>query len=111
MQQETAADAERLEHALVRDVTKFGVVVYAFGELDLCVSSDFEQFLLESAPYGRAVVVDLSECRYIDASAVSALLRVRARLGDRFRIIAPPKCIAYRIFEILALTKILGVSN
>jgi anti-anti-sigma regulatory factor len=111
MEQEVAPEADRLAHAFVRDITKFGVVAYAFGELDLCVSADFEQFLLESAPYGRALIVDLSECRFIDASAVSALLRVRRRLGDRFHIVARPGCIAYRILEILGLAKDFGVQK
>jgi anti-anti-sigma factor len=53
------------------------VVVRAAGEVDMTVSTQFEQALLDAAtghPGGR-VVVDFEELRFLDSSGVHALVK------------------------------------
>ncbi len=90
-------------YALVIDVTDGAAIVSVFGELDLCVSADLEASLVERENAGRPVVADMSECRFIDASVVTALLRARGRLGDRLCIVAPEGCATHRLLQIVEL--------
>jgi len=109
MDREPELLAPDLGYALVRDRTAQGSVAYAFGELDLSTASAFESFLLDTAAGPWPVVAELSECRFIDASIVSVLIRVRDGLGDAFRIVAPRTSCARRLLGILDLIEPLGV--
>lgn len=96
-------------HALVRDVTESGVVVSAFGELDFLVSPELERSLREGATHGLPLVVDMSECRFIDASVITVLVRMHGLLGDRFNIVAPPGCNTRRVLDLVELSERLSM--
>jgi anti-sigma B factor antagonist len=66
-------------------------VVSVAGELDLYTVPALERALL-SAEDGGAIVVELSECTFIDSTALGILLAAKRRLGiagPRLSIVAP----------------------
>jgi anti-anti-sigma regulatory factor len=95
--------------ALVRDATNFGTTVSAFGDFDFSTSPALEEQLLEAGIDGAPLAVDMSECRYLDASAMSVFIRVQKRFGERLRIVAPPGCAAFRLLRLCDLIGPLGV--
>lgn len=57
------------------------------GELDVFNVGAFEE-ALERASGSELVVVDFRQCRYIDSSSISILIRARKKTGDKIRIVA-----------------------
>ncbi|GAC1400741.1 MAG: hypothetical protein NVS2B8_21870 [Vulcanimicrobiaceae bacterium] len=78
-------------------------VVHVFGELSFATIGDFETTLVKSVRIGKATVLDLSECSYLDAAAVGVIVRGRRALGDRLRIVSPATGI---VAHVLALSQI-----
>jgi anti-sigma B factor antagonist len=74
------------------DRTDAGIVVALTGELDLYNAETVRAALLEAcAAEPQRLVVDLSEVRFIDSTALGVLIEARSRLEDRraFRLAAP----------------------
>jgi anti-sigma B factor antagonist len=57
------------------------VVVRVEGELDMATSADFEEKLGDSEP-GRRLVIDLTECTFLDSSAVRVLVSTARAAGE-----------------------------
>ena len=57
------------------------------GELDVFNVAAFEE-ALDRASGSKVLIVDLRQCRYIDSSSISALIRARKKTGDKIRIVA-----------------------
>lgn len=75
-------------------------VLHVFGELDFAAVSEFESALACNVSLGRVLVVDLTPCSYIEASALGVLVRARAALGDLLRVEVAQGGIVHRVFEI-----------
>ncbi len=60
-----------------------------FGELSSATIPEFESTLVRWDRIGKATVLDLTECSYIDAAAIGVIVRGTRALGDRLRIVAP----------------------
>jgi anti-sigma B factor antagonist len=56
------------------------VVVMGSGELDLATAPELRDALLSAVDNSSSVVVDLSECRFIDSTVLSVLLQARERV-------------------------------
>jgi anti-sigma B factor antagonist len=89
-------------------------VISVAGELDLYSSQ-----LLESELSGlqeknvRSVVVDLTECEFIDSTALGLLVKAHKQLaaaGTRFSLVATDRNIR-RIFEITGLDRVLTIAQ
>jgi anti-sigma B factor antagonist len=68
-----------------------GAVVRVAGELDLGSVSELEQVLADASP-SAPLVVDLTECSFLDSSAVRVLLEAASKsedAGGRFALVAP----------------------
>lgn len=76
------------------------------GELDL-----YSAYLLESAleKAGDPITLDLRNCRYIDSSAITTLVRCRNRSAGNLRIIAKPQGTVRRVLELTQLDKVISV--
>jgi hypothetical protein len=96
-------------YAIIRDVTEAQAIVWVFGDLDFSVAWDLDAAIVESDSSARTIVANMAECRYLDASVVTILLRAHRRLGDRFRIVAPAGCATHRLLDIVYLTDKLWV--
>ncbi|HEX5028050.1 MAG TPA: STAS domain-containing protein [Gaiellaceae bacterium] len=81
------------------------------GELDLATASKLEDALAELAPSADPVVVDLSECTFLDSAGMRALLAAARELrGDErsLRVVTADSRIL-RIFEITAVDTLITV--
>ena len=85
-------------------------IIHVVGELDLSSVAAFDAELEGSLPAGRVVVV-LSECTFIDSSALRSLVRaqhaVRER-GGELALVAPSQP-ARRVLEVSALDRVMPV--
>jgi anti-anti-sigma factor len=57
--------------------------IVVVGELDRAVSAQLEAALGRAVAAGEHAVVDLTDCEFIDVSALTALVRAGERLGWR----------------------------
>lgn len=80
------------------------------GELDLATREDFEEAIGDSEP-GRQLVIDLTECTFLDSSAVRVLVataRAAEASNGKVSLVARDPGIL-RVLEIAAVDKILPV--
>jgi anti-sigma B factor antagonist len=96
--------------AIVRENGAGYDVVYVFGEVDLITSPELEHALAASGEGDNlVVVVDFSECRYLDSTTFTVLVRAKKALGDRLRVVVPDQLPIRRLFDITNLTTVLRV--
>jgi len=89
--------------ALVSESRPDAEVLYVFGELDFAAVPEFESALSRSVSLGRVLIVDLTSCTYIEASALGVLVRARIALGELLRVEVADGGIVHRVFEIAKL--------
>jgi anti-sigma B factor antagonist len=85
-------------------------VIRVEGELDMATSESFEVALAKSEP-GQRLVVDLSECTFLDSSAVRLLVGAARDAGEsngRVSLVVRDPGIR-RVLEIAAVDTILPV--
>lgn len=82
-------------------------VISVRGELDLSTASDFERPLEEALESGEGpVLVDLSECEFIDSTGIALIVRAWQRLdgsGGRGLLICSYNDQVRRVLEITGL--------
>ncbi|MBC5810072.1 MAG: STAS domain-containing protein [Candidatus Eremiobacteraeota bacterium] len=80
------------------------IIVRVSGDLDLSNSAEFER-ALDVARDGREgpIVLDFGDCRYIDSSIVSVVVRCRRSVGRRLRVVCATGSTVMRILEVLRL--------
>jgi anti-anti-sigma factor len=89
-------------------------VVSVAGELDMCTAPRFKQTLLSAlGNVPASVIIDLTECEFIDSSALGVLIGARERLdGDGLSvglsIVAPNPTIS-KVFEITGLDTLFAI--
>ena len=88
-------------------------VVSVAGELDMYTAPSFEQELVAALVSGtRRVVVDLSKCEFLDSTALRVLLRTRASLEDKSRLVlAAPDRSILRVFQITGLERLFTIER
>lgn len=65
-------------------------MLHVFGDVNLSNAAALYSEVLESSLPDKMLVLDLSECRYIDPMICTTLLRAHKALGGSFRVIAAP---------------------
>ncbi len=84
------------------------------GEIDVLVADDLQARLAEASDgNGSVVIVDLSQCLFIDSRGLSALLNTARRLtrsGGALAVVCPNPT-PYRVFEITNTRDTLNVAT
>lgn len=93
------------------ELTQGGAVAHVSGELDLATASTLEDALGELPSSADPVVVNLSECTFLDSAGMRVLLTAARRLTDEHRslrvVTADPRIL--RVLEITALDTLIAV--
>ena len=85
-------------------------IIHVIGELDLSTIAALDAELELSLPAGRVVVI-LSECTFIDSSALRSLVRSQRAVsegGGSLALVAPSQA-ARRVLEVTALDRFIPV--
>lgn len=95
---------------LTTDTDGGASIIHVVGELDLSTVAALDAELEQSLPAGRVVVV-LSECTFIDSSALRSLVRAQrsAREGGGGLALVAPTQPARRVLEVAALDRFMPV--
>ena len=94
-----------------RSLPSGGTVVLVAGELDLSTVSALESELASAAP-GR-IVIDLSECAFLDSSALRALVvahRASTEAGASF-VLAAPSAAIRRVLQLASIDRVIPVTD
>jgi anti-anti-sigma factor len=78
-------------------------VVRVMGELDISEAPIFESTIRQHVVAERSLVVDLSDCSYIDSTVISVFVRMSRTLGEALSVVAKPGTSIERIFRITNL--------
>jgi anti-anti-sigma factor len=80
------------------------VVGHVSGEVDMTNAGYLREQLLDSMPNDALrLVIDISECRYLDSAAIEVLFDLSRRLGRRrqeLRLVMPPSSPLKRVIEL-----------
>jgi anti-anti-sigma factor len=106
-----AASASNRVQAVVHESLEPAEVLHVFGEIDIFSAPALESAIASSVRIGRLLIVDFLECRYIDSTVVSILVRAHKALGPHLRIIAPPTGTVRRVLTLTAVDRILRVDT
>lgn len=89
------------------------VIISVAGELDMYTAPAFELELASAlAGSPRRVIVDLSECEFLDSSALAGLLRAREACQDKTRIsLAGVDQNILKVFQITGLDKVFMIER
>jgi anti-sigma B factor antagonist len=88
------------------------VTIRVIGELDLSTQERLREPLLQAAEANNSVVVDLSECEFIDSSGIRALLVGREAIsgnGGGHLVVAGPQPQVQRVLEMTGLGEAIPV--
>jgi anti-sigma B factor antagonist len=80
------------------------VVAHLSGEIDMTNAAYLREQLLDSMPNDAlALVIDISDCRYLDSAAIEVLFDLSRRLARRrqeLRLVMPPDSPLKRVIEL-----------
>ena len=80
------------------------VVAHVSGEIDMTNAAYLREQLLDSTPNDAlALVIDITDCRYLDSAAIEVLFDLSRRLGRRrqeLRLVMPPSSPLKRVIEL-----------
>lgn len=89
--------------AFIREHADFHDVVHVYGDIDLSNSGDLEHAIQMPRSVDRALVVDLSNCVYMDSTALGVLVRAKKNLGHHFKLITLDGSNVNRLLEVSGL--------
>lgn len=81
------------------------------GELDIGSAGEFAEAIELGMHNGAALVVDLSECQYLDSTILNVLIRCANLAPRRIGIVVPSAARIRRIFNIAGLEDALHLSE
>jgi anti-sigma B factor antagonist len=80
------------------------VVAHVSGEVDMTNAAYLREQVLDSMPNDAlTLVIDISECRYLDSAGIEVLFDLSRRLGRRrqeLRLVMPPGSPLKRVIEL-----------
>lgn len=75
-------------------------VLHIQGDLDIASVGAFEGIARAAAAPGRRVVIDLTECGFIDSTGLRTLAAAYARLPEGSMLVVPAQGAVRRLFQI-----------
>jgi anti-anti-sigma factor len=83
-------------------------VLNVSGEVDLASSPEL-QALIETTPAGTKLIVDLTQCTYLDSSTLSVLVRAFKARGPALCLVLPPEARIRRLFAVTKLEDVFSI--
>jgi anti-anti-sigma factor len=96
---------------LVHETLERAEVLHVFGEVDIFTAPELEAAIAGSVRIGRLLVINLLECRYIDSTVISMLVRAHKALGDYLCVVAAENGTVRRVLTSTEVERILRVSS
>jgi anti-anti-sigma factor len=87
-------------------------VVRILGELDYSSSDQLEAAIDSTQSASpQSVAIDFTECRYIDSTVLTVLIRASKTLGEGLRVVIPHDSHIRRIFAITNLDRMMQIDE
>jgi anti-anti-sigma factor len=93
---------------VVHDIVGDAHVVHVFSEVDISTAPELDAEVSKVTEDGL-VIVELSDCRYMDTSGISVLTRAYRRFGGRFRVVVAPNSHVERVLRLLRLHSLIRI--
>jgi|SRR5579862_762066 len=85
-------------------------VVHVFDEIDIDNSKDLEAEIM-GTDARQFIVIELSDCRYMDSSGITVLMRAYRHFGERLRIVVGLRSNVGRVISMLGLHGVLPLAD
>jgi anti-anti-sigma factor len=95
---------------VIHDTLPNAEILHVFGDADIATAPELETSI-NGIVSPLPLIVDLTECRFIDTTAISVLIRAYKRLGSLFRIVVTPQSHVERVLKITHLPAIISVTT
>lgn len=103
-------DAKRgADYALVTESSDNAETLHAIGVLDIFMASELEFAIADVAAAQKPVVLELSDCRYLDSTIISVLIRSHRTLGSGLQIVVKAGSNVDRLLRIARLHDVLPI--
>jgi anti-anti-sigma factor len=83
--------------------------LHVFGDVDLGNVRELEAALAIPMEAGRRLVIDLTQCAYIDCSVLTVLVRTYAKMGRRLCIVTGGAGVVTLLLEVTGLGRSLPI--
>jgi anti-anti-sigma factor len=83
--------------------------LHVLGDVDLGNVREFEAALTGPMQAGRRLVIDLTQCAYIDCSVLTVLVRAHANMGRRLCIVTGTPGVVTLMLEVTGLGRSLPI--
>lgn len=94
--------------AFIREHADFHDIIHVYGDVDLSNSGDMETAITMPRSVDRSVLMDLTNCVYMDSTALGVLVRAKKNLGHNFKVLVPQGGNVSRLFEVSGLSGFLN---
>ena len=97
---------------VIRDSRPDAEVLHLFGDADIATSGELEK-AIDDIDTPSPIIVDLTECAFIDTTVITILVRAAKRLGgsSRFRLVVAPHSHIDRVLGIVQLQTFTSVTH
>ena len=86
-------------------------LVFVSGDIDLANAAQFHRELEEAARGGGTIVVDLSDCQYMDSTGLHVLAKMHGTARNRMRLVVPEDSSVRRILDITGFGEIVHIAG
>jgi anti-anti-sigma factor len=83
--------------------------LHVLGDLDIANVREFEAALATAVRSGNRLVLNLSQCSFIDCSALTVLVRTYEKLGKRLCVVTGSRGVVTFLFELTGLGQSLPI--
>lgn len=97
------------DNVFIQKIVEDAQYLHVAGDVDLGNVREFEEALAIPIQAGRRVVIDLTQCTYIDCSVLTVLVRTHATLGRRLCIVTGSPGVVTLMLEVTGLGRSLPV--
>ena len=84
-------------------------VLHVVGEVDMSTAPAFEAALKSAATFGKPVIVDFTECTYLDSSGLSVLVRTIKRYAVPFSALVSKGSNVARVMDIVDFSQFMPI--
>jgi anti-anti-sigma factor len=105
------ANDDQCEESLVaiRESLAREEILHVYSDIDMVSGPAFESMLVESSALGKKIVVDLTECPYMDSTGLRLLIIAHKAFGTRLEVWVTLGTPPERVLLVSAVDQLLSV--
>ena len=92
--------------AFIRETSTTACTVHVYGEVDLANACELEAAIGAPHRIDKRLIVNLSQCGYMDSTGLAVLIRAKKRVGESFGVELGDNPRIHTLFRVAGLDKL-----